>query len=103
MKISGVLRVFLESDMRNGHAGLREIAKKAGFSVDKLSRGEFFVFLNKRRDKVKIFAADQVLVYKHFGGEITPKALSEIPKIFKAGSLSWVEEKQLGRVSSRVA
>lgn len=58
-----VIRFFRDADLRCGHDGLREMAKKEGIDPWTLEPGEFLVFANNRQNKLKIYAPGNVLCY----------------------------------------
>ena len=58
-----VLELFQGVDMRNGHVGLAEIARKGSkkINVDELEIGEYAVFINKAQTRMKLYAANGVV------------------------------------------
>jgi len=79
------LQVFLHSDLRCGHEGLAAIAKKEKINVNKLAVGEYVIFINTERNKVKLYAANNVVAYlKLPRGHIEMRTISLIPKAFAA-------------------
>lgn len=101
-----VVRCFLNADMRNGHEGLRLVAAKEKIDVDKLAPGEFVVFVNAAKDRLKIYTHSRVLAYQHQKGvRINLKTIAEIPRAFAATgridydkALKTTLEKELGTV-----
>lgn len=58
-----IIRYFPDSDLRCGHEGLREVAKKNGVDPWELAPGEFLVFANHLKNKMKIYAPGNVIAY----------------------------------------
>lgn len=84
-----ILQVFFDVDLRNGHEGLREIAKKAKVDVENLKEGEFLIFLNTRKDKVKVYASNDVYAYyRSPTGRIQLEAIRHIPNAFNGTSIN---------------
>lgn len=81
--MSRLLRVFLNADMRNGHDGLKQLAKTEKLDLAKLEPGEYVLFLNSARDRLKLFATDNIFAYlKLDRGRIDLRTLSKIPRAF---------------------
>lgn len=78
-----VTQLFLGTDMRCGHEGLEKIAKKRGVNVSKIEAGTFIVFINAGKDRLKLYAANNVIAYyKTRKGERLE--LGTIPLILRA-------------------
>lgn len=68
-----------------GHDGLAEIARKLKAPPEKLQEGEFLLFLNRKKDKLKIMGgAGTVIGYLKVKGRLDLGALQFIPKTFGA-------------------
>lgn len=79
-----VMQVFFNVNMAKQHGGLREIMAENGIDPDEIAPTQYVVFVNHRRDKVKLYAAKGVLAYVRLDGrELTMEALTEIPKAFR--------------------
>lgn len=79
-----ILQVFLDSDLRCGHEGLEAVAKKHKIAVKDLDPGQYVVFVNSARDRIKIFAASHVIAYlKAPVGKIDMRTISLIPQAFE--------------------
>lgn len=79
-----MLRCYLNSDLRCGHQGLSDLAKKDGIRVKDLAPGEMIVFVNAKRDRVKVYASSNVLAYLRLErGSIDLNTIREIPKAFQ--------------------
>jgi hypothetical protein len=89
MKSSRVLRCFLNADLRLGHPGLTALAKKEGrISTSDLAPGDYLVFINSHRNKIKIYGASEVVAYHRMGkGDvIDPRVIARIPQAFLGAS-----------------
>lgn len=86
----GIVQVFLNADMRNMHDGLQRIAERHGVAVDTLENGQFVIFINSAKDKVKIYAANDTISYtRSRSGKLQMEALQNIPKHFGGGSFDY--------------
>jgi hypothetical protein len=107
--VSRILQVFFDADMRCGHEGLELLAKKHKIDLKKLDPGNFVVFVNSAKDRLKIYTAYNVIAYmKSPAGKIDMRAVQFIPKAFEAkGTLTYDEalkelfEKQLPIMKDR--
>lgn len=79
-----ITRVFLNVDIRNGHIGLAQLAKEHRIDVNKLDNGEIVVFINTKRNKMKVYASNQVLAYVSRDTRISLDAVKFIPLAFGA-------------------
>lgn len=79
-----ILQVFMNANLRSGHDGLEKLAKDNGIKVRSLEPGQFVVFINTHKDKVKVFAASQVIAYCRLekGRKIDMNVIREIPRVF---------------------
>lgn len=88
--MSRILHIFWDVDMRCGHHGLNDIARKEKKSVDTLKPGDFLCFINANQDKIKVLAPIEgeentlgVLgSYRSPKGRIGMAALQYIPHAF---------------------
>lgn len=87
----GILQCFLDSDLRNGHDGLSSLAKKNGIQTSDLNPGEFVVFINTAKTKVKVYAARNTIVYLRMakGERVNLNIIREIPRVFKGGMINY--------------
>ncbi len=89
-KEEGIIQVFMNVDMRNMHEGLAEIASKNGINVQELKLGQFVVFINAMKTRVKIFAANDVVAYQRSrSGKIQMETIQRIPESFGAGGFDY--------------
>lgn len=103
------LQIFLGADMRNGHEGLAALAKKEKIDVAKLEAGQFVIFINNEKNKIKLYGAHNVVAYlKWNNGRIDMRTIQLIPQAFNASGridydviLKEVIEKELGRVKRK--
>jgi len=79
-----ILRVFINVDMRNGHNGLTALAKEHKTNVGKLAPGEFVIFINAARTKLKAYGTNEVLSYVRQDKRISLDAIRYLPMAFKA-------------------
>lgn len=107
-----ILQCFFDADLRNGHDGLAAIAKKKKIDVTKLEPGRYIVFVNSSKDKIKMYAASNVVAYYkcRAGEKLNLLAIREIPKSFTASgqidydsALKIAIEKALARRARRKA
>lgn len=87
----GILRCFLDTNLAYGHDGLSAIAKKTNTDVAKLKAGDFVVFINRARDRVKVYAANNVIAYVKAPPrtKIDLRVISEIPNVFNGASMDY--------------
>jgi hypothetical protein len=81
---SKVLQVFLGTDLRCTHLGLAEIAKRNKVDVEKLIPGEYVLFLNNDKNKLKLYAANHIVAYLRLPGnqKLDMKTIALIPRAF---------------------
>lgn len=81
---SRVIQCYLNSDLRNGHEGLTALAKKNGIHTGKLEAGQYVVFINSRKDRLKLYAANNVVAYLKLedGRKIDLNTIRLIPQVF---------------------
>lgn len=80
-----ILRIFSDVDMWNSHDGLAIIAKKHKIDVHKLVHGEYVMFINTAKNKIKFYAANNVIAYyKHEHGKLDMRAIQLIPETFES-------------------
>lgn len=80
-----LLRVFLNADMRYGHRGLKKLAKDAGIDVSEITPGDFVIFLNTEKNRIKLYGANNVVAYLALDqGKIDMRTVALIPRAFKA-------------------
>ena len=89
--MSGIIQCFLNVDMRNGHDGLTKLSKENGVITQKIEPGNFVVFVNSRRDKLKLFAANQVIAYLRMpaGRKIEMRVIKELPRVFNGKKIDY--------------
>ena len=81
---TGVIRVFLNADLRCGHDGLTAMAKKEKINLAELEYGQFTVFINSKKDKLKVYAQNDVLAYyRSPHGRLEMRAIDKIPMAFR--------------------
>lgn len=58
-----VIRFFRDVHMGLAHDGLFEIAKEHGIDCKKLRVGEFVIFANRKQNRLKVYAPNNVIAY----------------------------------------
>ncbi len=95
-----IVRVFPDTDLRNGHYGLAKVLAKHKITAGEIMHGEFVMFLNRTQTAFKLYAANNTLVYhKHSRGRINLEAIKYFPEVFCAGDFSY--DKALEKVLTR--
>lgn len=92
MKTSNrLLRLFLDISMSSGHFGLSEIARAKGLDLANLKLGEYVVFINKRRNALKMFASGNMLAHLKLPEKqrIDMRTISVLPHYFNGGELKY--------------
>lgn len=78
-----IVRVFLDTNMACQHNGLRSLASKHGVKLEALDNREHVIFVNKARNRVKLYSANGVISYLwKEKGRLDMMALSMIPETF---------------------
>lgn len=87
--MSKIVRCFFDTHMGLAHDGLREVAKRQGLNLDKLERGEFVVFINTSKDRLKIFATKNTFAYwrAQKGMKLDLQVICEIPRVFNGSDI----------------
>lgn len=82
--MSKIVRCFFDTHMGLAHDGLREVAKRQHLDLDKLAEGEFVVFINTSKDRLKVFATRNTFAYWRAtkGVKLDLNVIREIPSIF---------------------
>jgi len=86
-----IVRYFPNSDLRGQHKGLAEIAKANRIDVNKLAPGEYLIFVNNARDKLKMYAAGNVIAYLRMpqGRRIDLRVIQYLPRFFTGGKINY--------------
>lgn len=79
-----IVRCFFDTHMGLAHDGLRQVAANHSIKLDTLEPGEFVVFINSSRDRLKVFAASNTFAYwrSRNGSKLDLNAIREIPRVF---------------------
>lgn len=82
---SKVLQCFLNADLRCGHEGLSALAKQSGIDITKLQPGQYVLFINSSKDKLKLYASNNVVAYLKLstGQRLNMATIQLIPKAFQ--------------------
>lgn len=87
-----ILRCFVNADLRNGHQGLATLAKQERINVDELAPGQYLVFINTARNKMKVYTANSIVAYLRLNrGHIDLATISKIPQSFQGGDIHYDE------------
>ncbi len=91
LKTNRIIRFFPESDMRCGHVGLAKHAKKRSINVKELRVGEYVVFLNARKNNMKIYTTNNIIVHLRTqnNSRIDLRVVRMIPEFFKGGNFDY--------------
>jgi hypothetical protein len=86
-----ILQCFLNVNMQNGHDGLADICKTNGIKVKEIEPGSYVVFINTARDKLKLYAAGQVLAYLRLekGQKLNMQVIKELPRVFDGRQINY--------------
>lgn len=90
--MTGILRVFINADLRAGHDGLSKLAKDNGLNTQQIEPGSFLVFINTAKDKLKVYASNQVIAYLRLPkGKINMNTIRELPRVFNGSRINYSE------------
>ncbi len=86
-----IVRYFPDTDMRGQHLALASVALKEKIYVDQLGAGEFLVFVNRRRDKLKMYTGGNVVAYLKMpnGHKVDPMVIRNLPKHFSGAGINY--------------
>lgn len=84
-----IIYYFPNADLRCAHDGLTLQAKKQGKDPKALNPGEFIVFVNTRKNMIKIFAARNVLAHYKQQGVIDLRILKHLPEVFNGSGFNY--------------
>jgi hypothetical protein len=87
--MSKIVRCFFDTHMGLAHDGLKEVAKRHQLNLDKLAEGEFVVFINTSKDRLKVFASQNTFAYwrAQKGVKLDLRVIREIPRIFTGSAI----------------
>lgn len=90
MKGNEIVSFIFPSDMRCGHEGLRNLAKRLKRDPN-LKPGQFLVFLNSRQSQAKILTAGDVLLHLRPPGDVklNLEAIARLPEFFGGGEFNY--------------
>ena len=86
-----ILQYFPDQDLRAGHLGLSVVANKAKIDTNSLGQGEFLVFVNRRRDKLKMYTGGNVVAYLKMpqGHRLDPRVIQHLPRHFNGAKINY--------------
>lgn len=93
MSSSRIVQCFLNADLRSGHVGLAKLARKHALDVQQLGAGEYVVFINAAKNKLKLYAANNVIAYYRSPsrGVIDLRVVANLPRVFTGTSIRYDE------------
>jgi hypothetical protein len=88
---SKIIRYFPETNLRSGHKGLAELAKKHKINVKELAIGEYCIFTNKSKTAIKMYAAGNVVAhYKDPNNRrLNSKVIKILPLFFNGKEINY--------------
>lgn len=88
---TGILRVFLNVNLRAGHDGLTKLAKDHQVKTSDLEPGSYIVFINAAKNKLKLYAANEVIAYLRLGKgrSIDMNTIRELPYVFNGKFINY--------------
>lgn len=102
-----ILAIFHDVHMSLNHKGLAAIARERQINVNELRPGQFCVFINKAKNRFKVYAPNSVLAYYRSPENrgITTQALQYIPSAFGADGFQFKRslEKTLTNMLAKAA
>src|SRR4051794_35646980 len=98
-----VIQCFMNVNMGNGHDGLKAIARRgANINADEMGPGEYLVFINRKREKIKVLCTGGegtqktlVFAYARYKHAIDLNAIQFIPHAFQGGNFNFDRALQL--------
>ena len=88
-----VIRLFQNADLRCAHDGLGLLARDHKIDVSKLQKGEFIMFINRRKNQLKAFAAGNIVAHLKTvdGHRLDLNVIQKLPTYFSGGSFKYDE------------
>jgi hypothetical protein len=88
--VGRIVQCYLNADLRAGHEGLAKLAAKDGIKVKDLEPGHCVIFINSGKDKLKMYAANNVIAYLRLDtGRLNMNTIQFIPHAFRAGKIDY--------------
>lgn len=86
-----LLQIVFNTDLRMGHKGLTDIARKLKLDPDNLNQGEFICFVNASKTSLKLFATSNTIAYfKNKNNRIMdPGVIRILPRFFNGTELNY--------------
>jgi hypothetical protein len=86
-----LIRVFTDTNLKNNHLGLEKIAKSKDVDVSKLDMGEFVVFVNRKRNALKMYAPGNIVAHLKLpeNTKIDMRTIALLPKHFNGGEINY--------------
>lgn len=92
MSPTRIVMVIDNVNMGKGHDGLTAIAKQFKLDPTKLKPGELLMFINRAKDKLKVYGPGHVIGYLRMPGKrkLTMEAIQYLPQAFNPdGSIDY--------------
>lgn len=78
-----IRKCIMDADLRGGHDYLARLAMTGGLDITTLKQGDVVVFLNRKQDKVKVYAHNNIIAYwRSPSGRISLDMIRWIPRCF---------------------
>jgi hypothetical protein len=86
-----IIRYFPDTNLRAGHKGLAEIAKKHKINVKELAAGEYCIFTNKARNAIKMYASGNTIAHHKDPNNrrINPLVIKYLPLFFNGKKIDY--------------
>jgi hypothetical protein len=84
-----IIRYFSNSDLRSGHLGLAKIARNYKVDPRGLGAGEYLVFVNRAKTKVKVYTGGNIIAFLSSKTRIDLRTIALIPKYFDGGEIKY--------------
>ena len=87
-----IVSVIMNVNMGKSHDGLSELAKQFRVDPKKLEPGQYLVFINTAKNRIKVFTANSVIAYLRLerGQQLAMETIRLIPQAFRStGTLDY--------------
>ncbi len=87
-----IVHIFTQVDLRLGHPGLKEVALKKKVNVEQLEVGEYVLFTNNSLTGMKVYAANNTVIYCKSPAEHRPfdiRGLNALPQFMDGASINY--------------
>jgi len=79
-----IVQMFFNVNAAKAHKGLHLLAAEYDINLDNLEPGQYVCFLNRKRNKVKMFSAGNLFAYLSLpdSATVTMETIAQIPQMF---------------------